>query len=122
MGGTETARRLLVSDTMGRVTKKVGDCGPLAKISFVVKDSEGTVINLTGYTVTLIVAKTSTFYFSGECDLDDAANGECSYEPADGDFADEEEYNMQLKITKSTTDVVYLDAGVLKLEDPLPES
>ncbi len=107
---------------MGRITRHVGDFGPLAKMSFVVKDSEGAVVNLTSYTVNVIVSKTTAFYFSGECDLDDAVNGLCSYTPTDGQIDATGDYDIQLKITKSTTDLVYVNAGILTVKTPLPES
>ena len=69
---------------------------------FTVKEKDGSVKDLTGYTVTLKVWSNSTLKFSGECTLDaDPTSGKCYYPVQNIDFNTAGSFLGELELTKA---------------------
>ena len=69
---------------------------------FTVKDANGDVKDLTGYTVTLKVWDSTGLKFSGSCDLNaDPKTGKCTYSVKNTDFSDEGDFLWILVLTKT---------------------
>ena len=109
---------------MGRTVRKVGDAGALAKIRITVRGYNREAINLTGYSASIIVAKSGgANLFTGACTVTDAVNGVVEYEPLTTDLSEDGEFHVQLKITEDAgTGVVYVDVGTMIIEETLSES
>ena len=77
------------------------------QIDFTIKDEDGTVIVLTGYTITMKVWRkneTGTVLWSGACSIDDANAGTCHYTTVTGDFNIAGEFHMSHNLTKTGVD------------------
>jgi hypothetical protein len=112
---------------MGKVVRKVGDSGPMSKITIRVRGRDRSPIDLTGYLASLIVGTKSDNLFVGSCTVTDAVNGEIEYTPVAGNFATAGEYSLQVKIVGDGlpgggTGTIYIDAGTIIVESPLPEA
>src|SRR4030043_1710991 len=71
-------------------------------LSFTNKTKAGTARDISGYTVTLKVWDPDdyeTLVIEGDCTIDDAENGPCHYELADGDVDDAKIYEWELELT-----------------------
>jgi hypothetical protein len=87
---------------MSQLTIPQGDFG--FYLNFTIKKADGTVYNLTGYTITFNVwrkgDKTSK-YVTGACTIVQADGGTCRYLVVANDFATAGKYRSELQLTKS---------------------
>lgn len=94
-----------------------GDYGK--PINFTCKQSDGSIYDLTGYTVTLkvwAVGSSASPIVEAECTVDDADAGTCHYTVQDGDFDTAGDYLAELELT-ATGVVDSLMPYSLRVED-----
>ena len=88
-------------------------------LNFTVYDSDGTVRDLTDYTVSLKVwdaRDPDTLIVDEECTVDVAASGTCHYTVQDGDFDTKKEYHYELELEK-TGMVESSETGIFSVEE-----
>jgi len=69
-------------------------------ISFVVKNKDGSLFDLTGYAVKFNVADPKyTPVFSGDCEITDDVNGECRYLVIEGNLSNNGIFPAELELT-----------------------
>jgi len=74
-------------------------------LNFVFKDDTGTVVDLSGLTVTfkMRLINSTTVFLSKTCVIDVAASGTCHYNVVDGDMSNAGIYTYELEATDSAT-------------------
>ena len=70
-------------------------------MNFIVYHADGSVYDLTGFTVTLKVWLDGTLLFSGQCMIVNGPQGKCKYTVASGNFATEGKFLAELELTKT---------------------
>lgn len=99
------------------ITVSVGDKG--YNLDFDVQKSDGSVYDLTDYTVTLKVwykYSSGTLLMSGACSIDDAPNGDCHYTLQAGDFDVVGDFLWELELTKTGV-IESTRYGTLRVEE-----
>ena len=104
-----------------QLTIHEGDYGPLGQLAFIIKDTDGVVVDLTDATTIVIKVATKgaqavVLKFTATCTVVLATAGTVTYNPAAGNFDTVTSHQIQFTVSNASGQSTY-DWGAIRVRD-----